>query len=41
MRDTLEVVTMEVAEFLKDSFLDPSMSPIIPVSSKTGAGSKH
>jgi len=36
--ETLEVVTMEVAEFLKDSFLDPATSPIIPVSSKTGAG---
>ena len=36
--ETLEVVTMEVAEFLKDSFLDPANSPIIPVSSKTGAG---
>jgi len=36
--ETLEVVTMEVAEFLKGSFLDPANSPIIPVSSKTGAG---
>jgi selenocysteine-specific elongation factor len=36
--ETLEVVTMEVAEYLKDSFLDPAASPIIPVSSKTGAG---
>jgi selenocysteine-specific elongation factor len=36
--ETLEVVTMEVAEFLGGSFLDPATSPIIPVSSKTGAG---
>src|ERR1700761_128648 len=36
--DTLEVVKMEVADFLKGSFLDPPRSPIIPVSSKTGAG---
>src|SRR5271157_3706556 len=36
--ETLEVVTLEVAEFLKGSFLDPANSPIIPVSSKTGAG---
>jgi len=36
--ETLEVVTMEAAEFLKGSFLDPATSPIIPVSSKTGAG---
>ncbi len=36
--DTLEVVTMEAAEFLRGSFLDPSTSPILPVSSKTGVG---
>ena len=36
--ETLEVVMLEVAEFLKGSFLDPATSPIIPVSSKTGAG---
>ena len=36
--ETLEVVTLEVAEFLKGSFLDPAVSPIIAVSSKTGAG---
>ena len=36
--ETLEVVTMEVAEFLQGSFLDPASSPIIPVSSKTGVG---
>ena len=29
---------MEVADFLKGSFLDPATSPIIPVSSRTGAG---
>ena len=36
--ETLQVVSMEVAEFLKGSFLDTAASPIIPVSSKTGAG---
>ncbi|MGA2372755.1 MAG: selenocysteine-specific translation elongation factor [Candidatus Korobacteraceae bacterium] len=36
--ETLEVVRMEVADYLKGSFLDPATSPIIPVSSKTGAG---
>ena len=36
--ETLEVVTLEVTGFLKGSFLDPATSPIIPVSSKTGAG---
>ena len=36
--ETLEVVMMEVADFLKGSFLDPATSPIIPVSSRTGAG---
>ena len=36
--DTLEVVTLEVADFLKGSFLDPANSPIVAVSSKTGAG---
>jgi len=36
--ETLEVVTMEVAEFLKGSFLDPATSPVISISSKTGAG---
>lgn len=36
--ETLAVVTMEVAEFLRGSFLDPSTSPILPVSSKTGMG---
>jgi selenocysteine-specific elongation factor len=36
--ETLEVVRMEVEEFLRGSFLDPAKSPIIPVSSLTGAG---
>jgi selenocysteine-specific elongation factor len=36
--ETLEVVRMEVAEYLKGSFLDVAQSPIIAVSSKTGAG---
>jgi len=36
--ETLEVVMLEVSEFLKGSFLDPAAAPIIPVSSKTGAG---
>ena len=37
-RDTLDVVRLEVEEFLRDSFLDPGHSPIVPVSSLTGAG---
>ncbi len=36
--ETLEVANMEVAEFLKGSFLDPATSPLISVSSKTGTG---
>jgi selenocysteine-specific elongation factor len=36
--ETLEVVRMEVAEYLQGSFLDPASSPIVSVSSKTGAG---
>ena len=36
--ETLDVVRMEVEEFLRGSFLDPAGSPIIPVSSLTGAG---
>jgi selenocysteine-specific elongation factor len=36
--ETLEVVRLEVADFLRGSFLDTSRSPIIPVSSLTGAG---
>jgi selenocysteine-specific elongation factor len=36
--DASEVVRMEVADFLKGSFLDPAQSPIVAVSSQTGAG---
>jgi selenocysteine-specific elongation factor len=36
--DTLEVVRLEVEDFLGGSFLDPSNSPILAVSSLTGAG---
>jgi selenocysteine-specific elongation factor len=36
--DTLDVVKLEVADFLKGSFLDLARSPIVAVSSKTGAG---
>ncbi len=36
--ETLEVVKMEVAEYLRGSFLDPASSPIVAVSSKTGSG---
>jgi len=36
--DSLAVVRLEVEEFLRGSFLDPATSPIVPVSSKTGAG---
>ena len=37
-RDTLEVVRLEVAEYLKGSFLDPANAPIVAVSAKTGEG---
>ena len=37
-RETLEVVRMEVGEYLKGSFLDPANSPIVAVSAKTGEG---
>jgi selenocysteine-specific elongation factor len=37
-RETLEVVHLEVEEFLRGSFLDPAQSPIIAVSSMTGSG---
>ena len=37
-RETLEVVRMEVAEYLKGSFLDPAHSPIVAVSAKMGEG---
>src|SRR5580765_7587663 len=36
--DTLEVVRLEVDDFLRGSFLDPSHSPIIAVSALTGTG---
>jgi selenocysteine-specific elongation factor len=36
--DTLEVVRMEVEEFVRGSFLDPSQSPIVAASSLTGNG---
>ncbi len=37
-RETLDVVRLEVEEFLRGSFLDPAHSSIVPVSSLTGAG---
>ncbi|MCI0351878.1 MAG: selenocysteine-specific translation elongation factor [Acidobacteriales bacterium] len=37
-RETLEVVRLELEEFLRGSFLDTSHSPIVPVSSLNGAG---
>jgi selenocysteine-specific elongation factor len=36
--ETLEVVRMEVEEFVRGSFLDAARSPIVAVSSLTGAG---
>ena len=36
--ETLEVVRMEVSEYLRGSFLDPVSAPIVAVSSKTGEG---
>ena len=36
--DTLEVVRLEVEEYLRGSFLDPATAPIVPVSATTGAG---
>jgi selenocysteine-specific elongation factor len=36
--ETLDVVRLEVEEFLRGSFLDSSQSPIVAVSSLTGAG---
>ncbi len=39
--ETLDVVRMEAADFLKGSFLDPAHSPIVAVSSRTGAGLDH
>ncbi len=37
-RDTLELVRLEVEDFVRGSFLDASRAPIVPVSSLTGAG---
>jgi selenocysteine-specific elongation factor len=36
--ETLEVARLEVADFLRGSFLDPSHSPIVAASSLTGTG---
>jgi len=36
--ETLEVVRLEVEEFVRGSFLDTTLSPLIAVSSLTGAG---
>jgi selenocysteine-specific elongation factor len=36
--ETLDVVRMEVEEFLRDSFLDLQRSPLVAVSAKTGLG---
>ena len=36
--ETLDVVRLEVEDFLSGSFLDPKSSPVIPVSSLTDAG---
>jgi selenocysteine-specific elongation factor len=36
--ETLEVARLQVADFLRASFLDPSHSPIVAASSLTGAG---
>ena len=36
--ETLEVARLEVADFLRGSFLDPAHSPIVAASSLTGAG---
>ncbi len=37
-KETLDVVRLEVEEFVRGSFLDVSRSPIVAVSSRTGAG---
>src|SRR5215471_2318179 len=36
--ETLNVVRLEVEEFLRGSFLDTSRSPVVAVSARTGAG---
>ena len=37
-QDTLEVVRLEIEEFLRGSFLDPARTPIVPVSTVRGDG---
>ncbi len=37
-RETLDIVRLEVEEFLRNSFLDPAHSSVVAVSSLTGAG---
>src|SRR5689334_9933312 len=37
-KDTLEVVRLEIEDYLRGSFLDSSRAPIVAVSSLTGAG---
>ena len=37
-RETLDVVQLEVEEFLRNSFLDPAHSSVVAASSLTGAG---
>ena len=37
-RETLEVVRLEIEDFVRGSFLDTSASPIVAVSARTGAG---
>jgi len=37
-RETLDVVRLEVEDFLRGSFLDPAHAPIVPVSSLKGSG---
>jgi selenocysteine-specific elongation factor len=37
-RETLDVVLLEVEEFLRNSFLDPAHSAVVAVSAMTGAG---
>jgi len=36
--DTLNVVKLEIEDFVRDSFLDTSRSPVVAVSALTGAG---
>lgn len=39
--DTLEVVRLEIEDFLRGSFLDAKQTPIVPVSAITGQGTDH